>query len=261
MSDLRIVHNGTFVSTLYRAAQDRPALVIGGGPSAPEQLAALGAFPKNAVILSANAHAFRLGIRPHYIVCKDHRHTETQELLEPVMRKYGVPLVSRQHWADFRLGAWPVQGNSGMMAIGLAALLGCRPIVPIGFDCYQGGTYFYAPADRNVSKGLSESHWRSRYQRLQARLTGAMIRPPLGALFNLFPAYRPDEAPGPFHMPTSLQPYETMKWSHVRAKRAFLCKHSRTEIPAGYVFPADEAEVALYERGGLIEKVDSLVAP
>lgn len=257
MSDRRIVPNGSYVSTLYRAAQDRPALVIGGGPSAPEQLAALGAFPKHAVLISANAHSFRLGLRPHYIVCKDHRHTETQALMEPLMREYGVPIASRQHWADFRLGAWPIQGNSGMMAIGLAALLGCRPIVPIGFDCYQTGTYFHAPDERNVSRGLAESHWRSRYQRLQSRLTGAMIRPPLDSLFRLFPAYQPDESLGPFHMPTSLQPYERAKWQHVRARSAFIAKHSRVEVPAGYVFPADEAEIALYERGGLIEKVDS----
>lgn len=249
-SDVALGHEAlpmsALVSDLYRRHQDRLAIVVGGGPSAPEQLEKIGGL-SSPIVISANGHANKLGLVTDYVVCKDHTHTETKALMEPQLRTLNAPIASRHHWADYRLGNWPVQGNSGMMALGLAALLGCRPIIPIGFDCYQGATYFHDPEAKNVSQGLRESHWRSRYQRLSARLLGACIRPLDGFLTSVFPIFDPQEPLGRFCMPPALRVYENAITYRVKALRDFHAKYDpRVVIPKGYEFPMDSFEFAYY---------------
>src|SRR5574343_701570 len=73
------------VSDLYRRHQDRLAIVVGGGPSAPEQLEKIGGL-SSPIVISANGHANKLGLVTDYVVCKDHTHTETKALMEPQLR-------------------------------------------------------------------------------------------------------------------------------------------------------------------------------
>lgn len=186
----------TTVDSLYAKHLGRPVIVIGGGPSAPSQWAALPEYVReDAVLIFANAHGFKLGLKPDYIVCKDDVHTETKKPMEPQLRAYGdYPIVARHEWADIKLEKnWPIQGNSGQLAIGLAALVGGKPIIPIGIDCYQQGTYFHSPNEKNVSGGRRESLWRSSMTRLMLRLEGAAIRAPSGILALMFPRYDPTE--------------------------------------------------------------------
>lgn len=245
---------GRLVSALYRAHEGRPAIVVGGGPSAPAQLEQLRHL--DAVIVSANAHAWKLGLGAHFIACKDHRHTESKLEMEGLLRPYGVPIVSRHHWADFRLTQWPIQGNSGQIALGLAVLMGCRPVIPIGFDCYQSGTYFHDADAKNVSNGLRPTMWTMRYRRMAGKLEMSPIRVFPGPLRD---AFLPLDAPlGPVHMPVSLQRYETMRTYFVRALQPFSSKHDgNVTVPEGYTFPVDEAECRYYREAGCVEIVDS----
>jgi hypothetical protein len=246
----------TLVSTLYRAFENRAAIVVGGGPSAPEQLAALGDIAP--VVISANGHAVKLGLTPDFIVCKDHVHTETKELMEPALRAIGAPIVSRQYWADYRLPEWPVQGNSGMMALGFAILLGCRPVIPIGFDCYQTGTYFHAPDAPNVSRGLRSSMWDQRYRRLAAKLECSPIRALDGVLTRHFPHYSPNENFGVFHMPVALRAYKGMPVRYVRALNDAALNHDlKIAVPPGTVVAVSPSEQVLMLRRGCVEIVDS----
>lgn len=185
----------TTVESLYAKHLGRPVIVIGGGPSAPSQLAyVLARLRGDPVYIFANDHGFKLGLVPDYIVCKDEVHTETKERMEPRLRAHGnYPILARYPWADIVLTNWPTQGNSGQLAIAVAALVGGTPIIPVGIDCYQQGTYFHSPNEKNVSGGRRESLWRSSMTRMMLRLEGAVIRPPDGILALMFRKYDPTE--------------------------------------------------------------------
>jgi hypothetical protein len=252
----------TLAGTLYRKFEGRHAIVVGGGPSAPRQYAEVISALDNPLVISANGHAAKLGLKPDFIVCKDHRHTETRELMEPGLRALGAPIVSRNYWADYRLTGWPIQGNSGMQALGFAVMLGCRPVVPIGFDCYQNGTYFHDPLAKNVSLGLRPSMWDSRYQKFARRLEGAPIRPLEGQLCKVYPRFNPVEQYAQPHMPVALRAYETVRVAWVRARHPFMLRgEKQIQVPAGYVLPVDEEELLHARRGGHVEILDSEPRP
>lgn len=177
------------VSDLIGAHQG-PILVVGGGVHVPEEVAYLrerNAVP--SVVISANGHAFKAGFQANYIVCKDDIHTETKERMEDLMRPFGVPIISPQPWADYVMHDWPYQGNSGLYAILVAVLMGGHPVIPIGFDFYQEGTYWYDPEASNVSRGNRVD--RTRISKLGQMAAGASVRPLSGPLLNEFPRFLP----------------------------------------------------------------------
>jgi hypothetical protein len=197
-------------------------------------------------------------MRPDYIFCKDHTHTETRESMEALLRPLGAPIVSRQHWADYRAPQWPIQGNSGQMALGLGVLLGCAPVIAVGFDCYQNGTYFHDPDAKNVSKGRLESHWQLKYKRLAEKLAGSSVRFVDRAFIRAFPKYDPAETFPVAHIPPALQQYRDMKVYTARALRDFgLRFDARATVPAGKVFAISAFEAGHHLREGEIEIVDS----
>ena len=176
---------------LHRKAFGRPIVVFGGGPSAPEWWTRLKHL--DPLVIAANGHSAKLGVQPDYIVCKDDRHSETKEPMEPALRLIGAPILSPHVWADYRMEKWPTQGNSGQLAIAVAAFMGGCPILPIGMDCYQNGGYFHDLAARTVSHGRLESLWSSGITRLMRRLDGAVIRAVNRPLSATFRRYDPDE--------------------------------------------------------------------
>jgi len=185
-------------ATLYAKHLGRPVIVVGGGPSTPGQLASvLTRLDGDPVYIFANGHGFKLGLVPDYIVCKDDTHTQTKEKMEPLLRAHGpYPIVTRHPWGDFIMDKWPTQGNSGQLAIALGALIGGKPVIPVGIDCYQKdqGAYFHAPQDDNVSFGRRDAVWRSSMTRMMLRLEGALIRPVDGPMRHTFKRYDPTEA-------------------------------------------------------------------
>jgi hypothetical protein len=253
----RTLNPGVLVAELYGKHRGIPILVVGGGPSAPDELAAIGRERVKAmIVISANSHAWQLGLRPDYTFCKDHLHTETKQPMEVLVRAGGAPVVSMQYWADYRCARWPIQGNSGQHAIALAALMGGAPIVPIGIDCFQGETYFHTPNIPNVSLGRSSSYWKSRFTRLQGRLEGAAVRPVGGILGGAFPLYRPYEEFARVTIPSIFDSYVDCPTEYVRAVRRFvLPQDPRAEIPVGFVLPATPLEAALFIRQGVAVSV------
>lgn len=259
--DQRPLPVARLASELYASRMRQPAVVIGGGPSAPAQL--LRVFNEfnrqRCVIISANGHAAKLDLRPDFIVCKDHVHTETKAHMEPQLRALGAPIVARHYWADYRLPSWPIQGNSGQMALGVAAMMGCAPIFPVGFDCYEGGTYFHDLDAPNISRGLLNSMWRSRYQRMRAKLLTADIRlldpSPLSAGFPLHSARA---EPKDWCIPPVFDHYKGAPTHYVRTRRAVPMKQNiGVTVPAGYTFPVDSDELRHYTQGDHVDIVDN----
>lgn len=161
-------------------------LVVGGGMRAPSDFEEVKHLQFSA-ILAANDHAFKIpGIKPDFIVCKDHCHTQTKEKMERLLRKYGVPIITRHFWADHRLPDWSIQGNSGLMAIAVAGILGATTIYPIGFDFFQEGTHFHEPDARNVSRRKHPSDMSHKAKRIRDWLGGISVRPVSGPLLRIF---------------------------------------------------------------------------
>jgi hypothetical protein len=243
------------VAELYGRHKGKPILVVGGGPSAPDEFRALGSRAKEMIVISANSHAWTLGLRPDYTFCKDHIHTELKVPMEALVRR-GAPVVTGQFWADYRCARWPIQGNSGQHAIALAALMGGAPIVPIGIDCFQGETYFHTPNTPNVSLGRSRDYWKSRFTRLHGRLDGAAVRPVGGLLGNVFPLYKPYEEFAHVKIPSIFDSYVDCPTVYIRAVRRFVQPQDpRAEIPVDFVLPVTPLEAALFIRQGVAVSV------
>jgi hypothetical protein len=246
------------VIDLYARHIGAPILVVGGGPSAPKQLSNLELEFNVAsmVTISANSHAFKLDLSVDYIVCKDHEHTETKQPMQGMLSQYHRAIVARHHWADYRMQRWPTQGNSGMLAIALAALMGGRPIIPIGIDGFQAGTYFHDLDSKNVSSGRREGHWKSRFERLALRLKGAVIRSPGGFLDNIFRPYDRREALPAAEVPEIFRTYRETRPCYVRTIKAFTTPQDRQVlVPADYVLASDVVEAAQLERLGVAVKL------
>ena len=249
------------------AHKNRPAVVIGGGPSAPGELARI-QVKMEPLVISANEHAFKAGVAADYIWCKDHicvtpgymKRGFERQYMEPKLRQYGVPILSAQYWADFRAVGWPLNNaNSGMMALAAAALMGCRPIIGVGFDCFQGQTYFHDAGNKNVSLGRPMSYWNIRFKKLRMAL-GPLV-PVRGFDSSViafhFGRYRHDEE---FErepvLPEVLRRYVNLQTIWLRARREFQDSRDKTAmIPAGYEFASDITEAKRLCHVGLCERI------
>jgi hypothetical protein len=138
------------ISALNGKHKGQSCVVMCGGVSLPESIKGLEA----DVWISANQHGAMLR-KVDYIVYTDVVHQVTKEPMAPMLRKYGVPLISKRFDSDYRIPEFPFNGNSGMQAVVIACMLECDPIIVVGMDFYQGGTYFH---DVNaISSGVSRS--------------------------------------------------------------------------------------------------------
>jgi hypothetical protein len=115
------------------------AIVIGGGPSAPSDFAIASAAYPDAIHISANQHGFMLpGARCKYAVHVDAIHQHYQQPMHVVLRRPGVELIGKFDFDDYMLVDWRYGGDSGMMALIVAQMLGAAPVLPCGFDRWAG---------------------------------------------------------------------------------------------------------------------------
>jgi hypothetical protein len=241
--------------------------VIGGGPSAPAELASI-KVKMQPVVISANEHAFKAGVTADYIFCKDHicvtpgyrRRGFQRQYMEPKLREYGVPIITAQYWGDYRAPGWPINNaNSGMMALAVATLMGCRPIIGVGFDCFQGPTYFHDPDNDNVSNRRPMSYWNGRFKNLKESLdrTPAIRGFQPSVVAHHFGRFRHDEEfTGEPTVPAILRRYVKMPTMWFRARRDIQDTRDKTAtIPTDYIFPSDVNEGGRLHKLGLVERV------
>lgn len=185
------------------ASYEAPAIVIGGGPSAPaslEQLKRAGIEP--LAVISANEHGFRQDVYPvTHSVCCDGRHGEKHVPMERLLHDLGplVPIVTPGHFGDFRLPEWTLAANSGLTAIAVAVMMGCAPVIPVGIDFYRWGnrqaaTYFHDPAGISNSNTKVAANFLSQITALERALgASAPVRPMSGKLLDYYPPWQPKE--------------------------------------------------------------------
>lgn len=111
--------------------------VMGGGPSLLADLDGVEA----DVWISVNGHGSNLR-RTDYALAMDAVHTGTQECMHAHVRGLTpAPIISPHPWADILLTAYPLEPRrmlSGVVAMWAASVMGGRPVILAGFDCYGG---------------------------------------------------------------------------------------------------------------------------
>jgi hypothetical protein len=178
------------VTSLWGRHAGQPAVVMGGGPSLPRDLAILAdAFGPldDAVWISANEHGAML--RPvDYLVYRDALHQRASQAagyqvsMLDVLREYvdrdGAMTISHKPGADLQLdlpGEVAPVLNSGLWAIYAAAQMGCRPILCAGMDCYTGDTYHHDGGAQSSSRGKAVRTFVQQGVTVAAMAPGAVV--------------------------------------------------------------------------------------
>jgi hypothetical protein len=181
---------------LIPAVRGRPAVIMGGSPSLPEDVAKV---QGDAVWFSANHHGAMLR-GADYVVYVDPTHQVTGEPMQEKLSAYGAPTISPCFGADYRVPNWDsykFRGNCGMQAIWFAAMLGANPIIVCGMECYQSGVYWHDEAAKSSSAGRPQSFFEGRLSDLKRLVVGANVRAVTPSLQKHFPAYDPSESVPP----------------------------------------------------------------
>lgn len=144
------------IRPLRKRHEGAPAVILGGGPSLPEQIKAV---PDGAVRISVNRRGVLL-TPCDYIVATDRPEAEACRRLFPKTPLI-TPFVDVGDYWYVRNSDVIDSGFTSPVAMWLARFMGCVPVILCGMDCYQGGTYWY---DANAESS-------GNYQALENQLT------------------------------------------------------------------------------------------
>jgi hypothetical protein len=169
----------------------QPAVILGGGPSLPEDLKRV---PSEAVLFAVNDHAFHIGIRPDYMVTMDDPSIKPA-LYELATKPAGYLRVNELlQYTDIDMrGVDRPDARSGIFAAWLAIFLGCRPILLTGMDLYQGAVKYCHNRDefmghKYIFDEPMETHLRD-WRKLQRYWGHQYIRAVSGPLVEIFGKY------------------------------------------------------------------------
>lgn len=137
------------------------SVVMGGGSS---RLAAMPQCPPHAIYISANDHGCRHFLQ-HPDPARRISYVVACDKIEQRVKHYGLPIISRHMFADYRLLFMPAP-SSGMSGAWLARLMGCAPIILTGMDLYVGPTYADDAAAQSTGHILSERQHLERWHRM-----------------------------------------------------------------------------------------------
>ena len=148
----RAKRNGC-ASELVHRHLDRAAVIIGGAPS---RLTDILDCPKDAIFISANDHGCRQQVCNYICACED---------LGERLISWKIPVISGLPIADYRVFDLPLP-NSAALGAWAAWIMGCVPIVIVGVECYQGGTYPHDLKVRTSGHSLNLQEHLHRWSRL-----------------------------------------------------------------------------------------------
>lgn len=157
---------------LLHAHRGRAAVIVGGGDSIKTSLPKC---PADAIYIGVNDHGLRylkdhpeLGRRIELVVaCDKIEERARADIGLPGMKRdrqpWGLPVVSRHCWGDYRLLKMP--GTcSGMAAAWVARFMGCAPVILTGMDLYSGGrAYHDAPKAKSSGFHVTDLEHLSRW--------------------------------------------------------------------------------------------------
>lgn len=176
------------LSALKGRYAGRPAAILGGGPSMPEELKRV---PKESLLIAVNYHA-QYYCRPNYMVYNDA--PSTNPLMVKAVEEHKSVLVSPDPSSDilFDVDVW-TGFYSSHTACWFAAYLGCDPIILCGHDLYQGEQKHCPPSTyySEVFDYPLDFHLRPWLEDAKNKLPNPeRIRAMSGPLVQLFGAYQ-----------------------------------------------------------------------
>jgi hypothetical protein len=179
-------NNNRSVTSLVHAHAGRAAVVMCGALSLPDELARA-ELPADAVYISAKEHGVMARGSADYVVAVDDAEREQRSFAN------GAPIVSGHPWADYVMHISVPESNSGRMAAWFAWVIGCNPIVIVGADCYQAGSYWHDRNAQTTGRLYTVEHQLQRWARLKELCPGAKFRVTRGPLLRVFNLYLPQE--------------------------------------------------------------------
>lgn len=217
----------------------RPIVAMGGGPSLPADVARI---RDAACWISANEHGAKL--RPvDYLVCCDDIHQALGVPMQQHLGRFGVPIIGRPQWCDYRFHDIDYSGNSGMWAILAGWILGGAPVIAAGFDCYQqGGTYFHDRRAVSSSNGRELSDFMRRFESLREIVGADAVRVVSGPLLELWPQYDPGEVFPDYVVPDLLQSLRECGEVLVRFRRSAMWRGRVYRAARDYHVSESDAE-------------------
>lgn len=139
--------------------EDKNILVIGGAPSAIEELSRLKASGYTPdLVLSANEHGCFQGFyEVDWIVTVCAKHWDKQVPMEGYLRAFNKPIICVFDWADYRLNDWRFTGDSGLTAIAAAIREKAKQVIVTGLDGFSVAGRKYFHGDERLGKTISEN--------------------------------------------------------------------------------------------------------
>lgn len=178
------------IQTLHDQFPGRPAAVLGGGPSLPEDLKRL---PKDTLLISVNDHALHF-CEPEILVFMDIPNAQIVPELAQAVDQFTGTKVSITPFSDVDLsgsGYWD-GGFTSTLATWLACYMGCDPVILCGMDCYQGEVKYCHPRPDFYHPVLDyplEMHFKGWRPALEKCPHPERIRAMSGPLIEIFGSY------------------------------------------------------------------------
>jgi hypothetical protein len=164
----------------------KPAAVLGGGPSLPDDMKRL---PKGCLLIAVNYHAGYLCL-PDFMVYNDF--LESDPILAAAAESFKGIKVSPEPSSDISLDV-PVWTGfySSNLATWFALWMGCDPVILCGMDCYQGEQkYFHDYEDKPHFHYPLDHHLQPWVEDAKNMLPNwERVRVMSGPLVNVFGAY------------------------------------------------------------------------
>ena len=239
------------ISSIFNTHYGKPILVIGGGPSVNDDLAAL---PENyfSAIISSNDHGFRQHkFTVTYASNVDKTHIERSMPMREFMRAFKAPVINRHSWGDYRLPNWQLVTNSGLNAVVVAAVLGGHPIVTTGIDLWAQGNVYFHRVRSSYRSTPTKSGITNKMNDLRVWTKCAQIRALSGPVSEAFGAFDPAEK-----LPPAVpHPYRDTVGPAVYAiaKGDFMWAHN-DPVRKGDMLAMTEAEWRKMSRGHALER-------
>ena len=181
------------VDELFEKYKGRPAAVLGGGPSLPEDLKRL---PDDCLLIAVNDHALHF-CEPDYLVFMDIPDPDKLPELYYALHTYeGIKVSPQMDLTDVNVRTvkyWD-GGFTSTFATWFGLYLGCDPLLLCGMDCYQGEVKYCHPRPNfhhPVFDFPLENHlraWRLCFKHLERASSIRAVSGPLVQVFGQYDA-------------------------------------------------------------------------
>lgn len=123
-------------------------VIVGGGQSALENKHRI---PEDAIIISANQHAFNLGLNVDYMVFMDSPKVQPHLRRRVEDLKGAKTITENEEFADYFIEKRPRDlWLTGSLCTWLACQMTNKNVILFGIDCYQKGSRYFHDENNSI---------------------------------------------------------------------------------------------------------------